>query len=245
MHTRGCAQAAAAEAESRGPSRRTGAHSRDWASAEKELGDYHFGAVISVVVLPHTSASETLFATAGADGTFRVWDYARRRLLCKRVFTNAGGNISDAVAAPARGVAAAAADAGIPTDASPAVITCMTAHKELPLLAIGAADGRVRFVWISREGSSRALATVLHREWMHDGAVTGLVFARFAPVAVSFSHVDRKAFVIDVRVPALPDAPPTVRGGPAIAPPPHGGALSQVGPKISACGGFRVPVDVF
>jgi hypothetical protein len=50
-----------------------------WSTYEKELGDYHFGAVISVVVLPHTTSSDTLFATAGADGTFRVWDYAKRR----------------------------------------------------------------------------------------------------------------------------------------------------------------------
>ena len=48
--------------------------------------DYHPCAIVGLCVLPRATPSSTLFATAGADGLLRVWDYGKRRLVCKREF---------------------------------------------------------------------------------------------------------------------------------------------------------------
>ena len=48
--------------------------------------DAHPCAVMGLAVLPRTTPSMTLFVTSAADCVMRVWDYGRRRLVCRRTF---------------------------------------------------------------------------------------------------------------------------------------------------------------
>ncbi len=48
--------------------------------------DAHPCAVLGLAVLPRTTPSMTLFVTSAADCVMRVWDYGRRRLVCRRTF---------------------------------------------------------------------------------------------------------------------------------------------------------------
>lgn len=144
------------------------------------LGDYHTGAVLGLTVLPRMTVSDKMFATGGQDGTLRIWEYSKHRLLAKLGFA-VEPQTPDGEAT-----------------GEPAAITALACHAEVPLLAAGFVDGRVRLVVVVRTGVTDASATVAATHHLHSGSVLDVAFNPKHAVVATIGDDGLLAF-LDVR----------------------------------------------
>jgi len=147
------------------------------------LYDFHQGMVTaSVPVLTTGTQSEPLLATAGVDGSVRVWTTSGR--MCGAHFFKTTQTAEEA--------ASGAPTAGVP-------VIALSSSPTLPLLAVGLGNGMLYLVYVSVDSTGEAYdLTPLHHAQLHTEPITFAAFAPDDPVLVVASSAERAAHFIDV-----------------------------------------------
>ena len=124
--------------------------------------DGHCGAVLACAnVHPgpqsskHQGLPSSLVATAGMDSTLRVWNCDTGKILCKRIFIDSVGEQSsslyhfDGIQHPTVSPKVYPSSDFETEKSTVSLISSLASHSELPLLAVGSENGRLRLVLLS------------------------------------------------------------------------------------------------
>jgi len=140
------------------------------------LSNYHSGAVLGMSVC--VASERSMLATAGCDGTVRLWDMQSYNLLVSKQF----------------GVQPAEGDGPPGVD----VITCMHNRADEPLLAVGSASGILRLLVVTSKHKSAEVLEV-HSVKLHNAAISHVLFHPTKQYLAVASVQDGFVYVIDIR----------------------------------------------
>lgn len=137
------------------------------------LSNYHSGPVLGMCVC--TASERSMLATAGIDGTVRLWDMQSYNSLVVKSFGVGSGE-----------------------NAVPDVVTCMDNRGDEPLLAIGSSSGVTRLLVVTSKSKSAEVLEV-HSVKLFTGAVSHVLFHQSKQYLAVGSVEDGSVYVLDIR----------------------------------------------
>ena len=167
----------------------------------KCVGDFHRGPVTGLAPLPCLTANDRLFATCSLDGSLRVYVAATRGAVCgcAGCVSVTGGLTLECARRFDYARKTMLASTYFGGDGATA-LTALAVRPQLPLLALGSDDGRLRFVVVKRVSNHAAELLVMGNQLLHAGTITDVAFAPTRPLLASVS-ADGVLFIVDALCP--------------------------------------------